>query len=191
MRDYMEILIWTMLLIVIIEMIFPTSHLQKYIKLILGFILIYTILSPIIKGGLFKEGTYDKYVKNYQDQINLVTEEGRSMKEYEMELLEIYSTQEKDKISGAIKKLDMEVVSLDVDTSLEGYTPDIIGINLVVRQKKEDVGKIIIPRIKIGNKDDINKTSAKIENDIKNLLSDFYNWDKVNIHIIVQDIERG
>ncbi|ONI45202.1 hypothetical protein AN640_04890 [Candidatus Epulonipiscium fishelsonii] len=191
MRDYMEILIWTMLLVVIIEMIFPTSHLQKYIKLIMGFILIYTILSPIIKGGLFKEGIYDKYVQNYQDQINLVTEEGRSMKEYEVELLEIYSIQEKNKITGVVNKLNMEIVSLEVETSLEGYTPDVTGINLVVRKNQEDNDKIFIPKIKIGNKNDINKSTSKIENDIKNLLSDFYNWDKVNIHIIVQDIERG
>ena len=69
MKDYMQILIWTMLFIILVEMIFPASEFKKYLKLLLGFIIIYTIFTPIVKGGFWNEAKYDEYVRYYQEQV--------------------------------------------------------------------------------------------------------------------------
>ncbi len=191
MTDYMEILIWTMLFVVVIEMIFPSSHLQKYIKLILGFIVIYTILGPIIKGGLFEQGKYDYYVAYYQDQFDLTTDKGVHMEDYEQELLESFTTQEKSKIIKQVEgALDVTVEMIEVFATLEGYVPTTNEIILAVSYNQEEGGLIIIPKIKIGEKDEsIKLEEENLEKEIKNLLSDFYNWDNVNIYILVQDMQ--
>ncbi|OOB78813.1 MAG: hypothetical protein ATN33_06630 [Epulopiscium sp. Nele67-Bin001] len=191
MTGYMEILVWTMLFIVVVEMIFPNSHLQKYIKLILGFILIYTILAPILKGGLFEQGTYDEYVAYYQDQFNLETGKSVHIEDYEQEVLESYILQEEEKVKAYIEKniTDIQVEVLEIIAAMESYIPAVTDVLLTVSYKEEPGSPIVIPQIKIGEKSEsIKLDTENLEKEIKNLLSDFYNWDKVNIHIIVQDI---
>ncbi len=192
MKEYMEILIWTMLLVVVIEMVFPTSPLQKYIKLILGFILTYTMLSPIIKGGLFEQGKYDTYVQHYQDQFNLTTDKGKHIEDYELEVIDAFIEHEKQKITSALEKdFDIKVVDVEVGVELDVYMPATTDISLTVRKLAEGeesgIAKIVIPKIKIGEKDEnIILDDDDLKKEIKSCLSDFYNWDKVNIYIIVQ-----
>ncbi|OOO00176.1 MAG: hypothetical protein ATN35_08655 [Epulopiscium sp. Nele67-Bin004] len=188
MQNYMEILIWTMLFVVVVEMIFPSSHLQKYIKLILGFIVIYTILGPIIKGGLFEQGAYDEYVMYYQNQFNLATDKSIHLEEYEQELIEAFTEQETTKIINAIEgSLDVNVDDVTVVAYIEGYVPTTYEIWLELSYK-EETGKIFIPQIKIGEKSDSIKLDLEnLEKEVKNCLSHFYNWDKV--HIIIQDVQ--
>ncbi len=191
MTAYMEILVWTMLFIVVVEMIFPNSHLQKYIKLILGFILVYTILAPILKGGLFEQGAYDEYVAYYQDQFALETGKSVHIEDYEQEILESYILQEQEKVKAYVEKNinEIEVVEVEIAAQVQSYIPEVTSVVLTVRYKQDNSGPIIIPQIKIGEKSDsIMLDIENLEKEIKTLLSDFYNWDKVNIYIIVQDI---
>lgn len=188
MKDYMQILIWTMLFIILVEMIFPASEFKKYLKLLLGFIIIYTIFTPIVKGGFWNEAKYDEYVRYYQEQVGAMESKNTVLEDYERELLETYKTQEIDKITLKLKtKLDLEVKEADIVFDTEGYTPAIQTINLTVAQAKENA-PISIPKIKIGEKSESTLLDQdNLKKEIKNCLGDFYNWDNVNINISVQD----
>lgn len=188
MKAYMQILIWTMLFVIIIEMIFPASEFKKYLKLILGFIIVYTIFTPIVKGGFWNEGKYDEYVKYYQEQVGDEGHMNIKLQEYEEELLGVYEEQEINKIAFKLKKqLNLEVVESDMRFDTTGYTPIIQEIDLVVAEEKKEQ-KISIPKIKIGEKDEsLSQDPDNLKKEIKNCLGDFYNWDNVNINIIVQD----
>ncbi len=110
---------------------------------------------------------------------------------YEQEILESYILQQQEKVKAYIEKNidEIEVDSIEIMAVMESYIPATTDVLLVVSYKKDTSGPIIIPQIKIGEKSDsIKLDTENLEKEIKNLLSDFYNWDKVNIHIIVQDI---
>ena len=49
MKQYLMMIIWTMLFVIVVEMIFPSSDLKKYLKIVLGFVMVYMIASPMIK----------------------------------------------------------------------------------------------------------------------------------------------
>ncbi|WP_010166288.1 stage III sporulation protein AF [Candidatus Epulonipiscium viviparus] len=189
--EYLMTLVWVMLFLVVVEMVFPSSALQKYIKLILRFILVYTILAPIIKGGLFETIQYDEYVNSYQDQFDMMTEGGTQMHNYEQELKENYELREIEIIEQAVEKeLDMnaEVV---VSSIVRNYIPQLTDIEITVsKNESTDDGLIKVPKIVIGKKSDsVRLYKENIEKEIKNLLSNFYNLGQVNINIEVQNVD--
>lgn len=198
MIEYLKVLVWTMLFIVVIEMILPSSALQKYIKLILRFILIYTIIAPIVgiffKGDIFEITKYDEYISLYNEQFDLMTEQGIRMEDYERELQDSFELREKALIKERIEKeLDISVEVM-VSSIMENYTPQLTDIELTVSPKKEEENAgdhlIMVPKIVIGNKSDsIRLYQKNIEKEIKKLLSDFYNLGQVNIYILVQDVK--
>ncbi|OOB77659.1 MAG: hypothetical protein BEN19_01545 [Epulopiscium sp. Nuni2H_MBin003] len=190
MIDYMQVLIWTMLFVVVVEMIFPNSHLKKYIKLILGFIVIYNMIAPIINGGIFERGPYDEYVTYYQEQFDLVTDKGIQIEGYEKQLQESFIQIEAQKITQNIEKeLELVVENVTVSAQMQDYTPHVTDIDLTLSHKKEDTA-IMIPTIKIGEKDEsIGISEQNLQKEVKNVLSDFYNLDNVNIYIVVQDVK--
>ncbi|ONI44825.1 hypothetical protein AN642_02065, partial [Epulopiscium sp. SCG-B10WGA-EpuloA2] len=179
MIEYLKVLVWTMLFIVVIEMILPSSALQKYIKLILRFILIYTIIAPIIgiffKGDILEITKYDEYISLYNEQFDLMTEQGIRMEDYERELQDSFELREKALIKERIEKeLDISVEVM-VSSIMENYTPQLTDIELTVSPKKEeqnaDDNLIMVPKIVIGNKSDSMRLYQKnIEKEIKKLL---------------------
>lgn len=188
MKEYMQILIWTMLFVIIVEMIFPASDFKKYLKIILGFIIVYTIFTPILKGGFWNQGKYDEYVKYYQEQMGMMQNISVSFEEYEGEMLELYKGQELEKISNQLEKqLNLKVIAGEMSFDTTGYTPEITDIYLEVAKAEEKAHTIAIPKIKIGEKDEsLALEQDNLKKEIKNCLEDFYNWDNVNININVQ-----
>ncbi|OON94424.1 MAG: hypothetical protein ATN31_03395 [Candidatus Epulonipiscioides saccharophilum] len=185
--EYLTTLVWVMLFLVVVEMVFPSSALQKYIKLILRFILVYTILAPIIKGGLFEKIDYDHYVNSYQSKFNLTTAEGAQMHNYEKQLQENYDSREEQIIQVALEKeLDMNV-EVVVSSIVRDYTPELTEISLVISDKKsEDDNVIKIPQIVVGKKSDsIRLNEENIEKKVILLLSNFYDLGTVKVNIEV------
>ncbi|QEH68916.1 stage III sporulation protein AF [Cellulosilyticum sp. ST5] len=182
MRGYLQMLIWMMLFVIIIEMIFPDSAYRKYIKLILGCILIYTMLQPII--GLVKGGhnSYDDYVKYYEARLSggeTALLEYNNQLESQQQVLKRYY--EEGIRSTVEKEFDVKVQAISL--SYEGN--ELEEITLTVGKNRS--GKIHIGTIHIGNKSDtLDGDEENLKNKIKTCLSDFYNVQVCNIHITVQ-----
>ena len=182
MRGYLQMLIWMMLFVIIIEMIFPDSAYRKYIKLILGCILVYTMLQPIIALVQGDHNQYDDYVKYYERRLG---GDETALSEYYEQLQsqrKVLKNYYEDGIQSLIEKeFDLKVQGMDLT-----YEEDELqGIALTVG--KSSVGKIHIGTIHIGDKSNtVDGDEENLKNKIKTCLSDFYNVQVCNIHITVQ-----
>ena len=181
MKEYLQMIIWMLIFVLIIEMIFPDSAYRKYIKLILGCILVYTLARPII--GIFNtdEKSYDSYVKYYQIYLN-GKDEGIEIYEDQKENQEaILKEYYKKGISELVEKnFEVEVIYVNIrcDDNI------LSRIDLVASEK---IGEDIkIGTIKIGDKSDtLGGDINNLKNKIKTCLSDFYNVQVRNIYITV------
>ena len=189
MKEYLLTIIWTMLFVVIVEMIFPVSELKKYLKLVLSFIVLAVIVNPIMT--LFVNQDWiemtgpKEYINFYQKQF-----EKGEYTPYEIEkqkqeeyLKEIYKDQVEAQVKLLIEsKLPVQVESLSSSIILEGSHIDISEMTIEVMAKENE------SFINIGNKSEsfvLNEEHVK--NQIKKCINDFYNVDNANIYIIVQD----
>ena len=181
MSDYLQYLIWMMLFVIVIEMIFPDMAYRKYIKLVLGCILVYTMLKPVV-GFIQVDGSdYKSYVERYQQILGTGTT-GDERYEAQLEdqrasLEKLYQTSMKQCIE---KQLEVSVQNLHI-TFDEG---NIEKVELVVG-KKGDALKI--GEIHIGDKSNtVDGAEEDLKNKIKTCLKDFYNVQDRNIYITVQ-----
>lgn len=181
MSGYLQYLIWMMLFVIVIEMIFPDSSYRKYIKLVLGCILVYTLLRPIVSFIKVDGADYDDYVKKYQMLLKEQNIEGydyQAEKERQQETLqEVYQSSVKGYIEQAA---EVEVVWLE----LAWHEDELTGIEATVTKPSDTIK---IGEIHIGGKDEgVDGDEEKLKNKIKTCLSDFYNVQVQNIHITVQ-----
>lgn len=183
MREYMQMLIWMMLFVIVIEMIFPDSTYRKYIKLILGCILVYTLISPLVKWMGNDGLSYDRYVKAYEARLS--GEEGLVGYEDEVDrqtdaLVEIETAHIKEAIEG---EFQVSVQDVDLEYDETNRIPE--TIYLTIGEKQDSI--IQIAPIHIGEKGDtVSGDEEKLKNRIKTCLYDFYNVQDCNIYITVQ-----
>lgn len=182
MSTYLQYLIWMMLFVIVIEMIFPDSAYRKYIKLVLGCILVYTMLRPIIGFVKVDGQDYKSYVEKYQQILEAQPVDGlaayqKEVKEQQQSLESVY---EKSMTSYIEQQFDVSVQSLQI-TFNEGQM-ERIDLVIAKSQKQFKVGEI-----HIGDKSQsIDGDEEELKNKIKTCLEDFYNVQVRNIYITVQ-----
>ena len=180
------------ILISIAELVMPKGNMKRYIDLIIGFLIIFTIISPFAKL-INKEFSFDKTVFNYSNSSNLVN---RNEEEFQMEQERQIEKLYKEKIKKEIIKLIEEestymvydvVVNLVSEDEVYG---EIYGLKIVLKEDDKNINenRISIEKIEVV---DINKepTSEIQEEDdnyieLKNILSYKYNIEKDKISII-------
>ncbi|MBE6022412.1 MAG: hypothetical protein E7231_04145 [Cellulosilyticum sp.] len=181
MSDYLQYLIWMMLFVIVIEMVFPEMAYKKYIKLVLGCILVYTMLKPIV--GLVKvDGAdYKDYVERYQ---KILAVDGSIQENYENQVESQKESLEKMYQIG-MKQCIEEQVAVSVQQLQITFNEDEIErVDLCVG-KQNDIIKI--GEIHIGDKSDtVDGAEEELKNKIKTCLKDFYNVQDCNIYITVQ-----
>lgn len=180
MNDYFKLLIWMILFAIVIEMIFPDSSYRKYIKLVLGCILVYTLLTPIVSLIKVDGADYKDYVERYEKLL----ENEEIIGDYEEQVAKGQEDLE-EAYKHSIKTLIEQQVEVSVqDVNLKTLNHEISRIDLVVG-KKED--HIHIGTIHIGDKSHmVDGAEEQLKNKIKTCLCDFYNVQVQNIYITVQ-----
>lgn len=181
MSSYLQYLIWMMLFVIVIEMIFPDSSYRKYIKLVLGCILIYTMLKPIASFVQVDGAGYEDYVKKYQMLLAGETREGQSYEEelnrQQQTLQEVYETSMKDYIE---QEVEVRVAWIQISWNED----EMESIDLIVEKPSETLK---IGEIHIGDKSNtVDGSEEELKNKIKTSISNFYNVQVCNIHITVQ-----
>ena len=79
LNNFIITLVATMIFMTSIEIISPDNSMKKYIKFVLGLILISVMINPIIKFFTGGEQEVINRIKRYEDMLNLgVTNEGES-----------------------------------------------------------------------------------------------------------------
>ena len=100
----------------IIEMILPNSTSKKYIKIIIGIFIVYTIISPVI--GSFKGEDLNNYIK----VENYIQSNSNALKTNEVS----------DNAQSSIKKIYSQNLQNDLKTKLKekGYISNNINLNV-------------------------------------------------------------
>ena len=175
----------------LIEMILPNSSSKKYVKVVIGMYLLFTIVSPIIKklGGkdinlnTINIEKYERQISKSDNTISRKFEDNntRSIKD-------IYVSNLKADISAKLKEKGYEIDTSDVQIKDdENYTIEKITLKLIkMEQKQEKNNEIVINTVEIGNtisQKDSKTLSDDEKQEVKDYISETYDIDKKNINI--------
>ncbi len=183
----------------VINLIMPNGSFEKYIKMVLGLIVIITILAPINTFVFKNKPDYTDILKRYEIDIentSMKVQSGQYLESQKDIILENYKEQLIPQMVGIVEKNgDLTVLEVDmgfnedVDSAEFGKITDIDM--LVEKSGAEPSTKVIkVPKIKVGTKKiqsySKDQIDGQIEEKIKTSIIDFYNLPNANINIIVQ-----
>ena len=175
----------------LIEMILPNSSSKKYVKVVIGMYILFTIVSPIIKklGGkdinlnTINIEKYEQQISKSDNTISRKFEDNntRSIKD-------IYVSNLKADISAKLKEKGYEIDTSDIQIKDdENYTIEKITLKLIkMEQKQEKNNEIVINTGEIGNtisQKDSKTLSDDDKQEVKDYISETYDIDKKNINI--------
>lgn len=175
----------------LIEMILPNSSSKKYVKVVIGMYILFTIVSPIIKklGGkdinlnTINIEKYEQQISKSDNTISRKFEDNntRSIKD-------IYVSNLKADISAKLKEKGYEIDTSDIQIKDdENYTIEKITLKLIkMEQKQEKNHEIVINTVEIGNtisQKDSKTLSDDDKQEVKDYISETYDIDKKNINI--------
>ena len=179
------------ILISIAQLVMPKGNMKKYIDLIIGFLIIFTIITPFAKI-VKKDFSFDETVFNYSNSINFREDKVDFQLEQEKQIERLY----KEKIKSEIIKLVEEesshrVKELRVDLMDEDEVyGEIQYLQIVIKGIDEEVKEKKILIEKVENVDIKKEPASEIKEDkddyieLKKLISVKYNIEKDKISII-------
>ena len=178
LNNFIIILVATMIFMTSIEIIAPDNSMKKYIKFVLGLILISVMINPIIKFFTGGEQEVINRIKRYEDMLNLgVTNEGESKEVIEKQKEAFKSNSNsncdnllKEKFSDKNFKSDIKC-----NINLSDMTYSIDSLEVGVREN----GIRLVDKIRINVNDESEEAvsnNEKIDNEeeIKNYLSELF-----------------
>ena len=175
----------------LIEMILPNSSSKKYVKVVIGMYILFTIVSPIIKKVGGKDINLNTInIEKYEQQI--AKSDNTISRKFEdnntRSIKDIYVSNLKADISAKLKEKGYEIDTSDIQIKDdENYTIEKITLKLIkTEQKQEKNNEIVINTVEIGNTIS-QKDSKTLSNDekqeVKDYISETYDIDKKNINI--------
>ncbi len=175
----------------LIEMILPNSSSKKYVKVVIGMYILFTIVSPIIKKVGGKDINLNTInIEKYEQQIS--KSDNTISRKFEdnntRSIKDIYVSNLKADISAKLKEKGYEIDTSDIQIKDdENYTIEKITLKLIkMEQKQEKNNEIVINTVEIGNTIS-QKDSKTLSNDdkqeVKDYISETYDIDKKNINI--------
>lgn len=174
----------------IIEMILPEGNCKKYVKVVIGVYILFSVVSPVITkitgnefrvSDIYDINTYiEASTKNNQENIEI---------NQQNQIKQVYITNLKSDMKQKIEEKGYKVksISLEVENN-EQYSLKKIFIqiskNTLENNTNNNINEI---NITIGNntenKEENISISSKEQNDLKQYLSSIYNLEQKNINI--------
>ncbi len=175
----------------LIEMILPNSSSKKYVKVVIGMYILFTIVSPIIKklGGKdinLNTINIEKYEQQISKSDNTIS---RKFEDNNTRCIkDIYVSNLKADISAKLKEKGYEIDTSDIQIKDdENYTIEKITLKLIkMEQKQGKNNEIVINTVEIGNtisQKDSKTLSDDDKQEVKDYISETYDIDKKNINI--------
>jgi len=197
LENYIRSIALTVVFSAFIELFVPNGNLKKYIDIVTGFIIIIVLMQPI-KEIFFNSGELELEVFNIQTQIenNSVLNQAQYLEEKQKQLvINTYTENLKRQICEVVSKgSDVEIESIDIELENENYSISNIELYGYEKNNNSNDEKISIDEIKIGNKAaqayNVQERNYQAEENLKNLISDFYKIEMNNIYIIVRNIRE-
>lgn len=175
----------------LIEMILPNSSSKKYVKVVIGMYILFTIVSPIIKKVGGKDINLNTInIEKYEQQIS--KSDNTISRKFEdnntRSIKDIYVSNLKADISAKLKEKGYEIDTSDIQIKDdENYTIEKITLKLIkMEQKQGKNNEIVINTVEIGNtisQKDSKTLSDDDKQEVKDYISETYDIDKKNINI--------
>lgn len=191
LSSWAQEIIVAVIIATLIEMILPNSSSKKYVKVVIGMYILFTIVSPIIKkvgGKDINLNTID--IEKYEQQIS--KSDNTISRKFEdnntRSIKDIYVSNLKADISAKLKEKGYEIDTSDIQIKDdENYTIEKIKLKLIkMEQKQEKNNEIVINTVEIGNtisQKDRKTLSDDDKQEVKDYISETYDIDKKNINI--------
>lgn len=175
----------------IIEMLLPDGNCKKYIKVVIGVYILFSIVSPVITkvtGNEFRVS--DIYDINTYIEVSAKSSQENIENSQQDQIKQVYITNLKNDMKQKIQEKGYSVKSLTLEISNdEQYTLKKIFAQVSKRKNEEnnEVKGVNEINITISNtteniEEDIS-ISTKEQNDLKAYLSGIYNLEEKNINI--------
>lgn len=175
----------------IIEMLLPDGNCKKYIKVVIGVYILFSIVSPVITkvtGNEFRVS--DIYDINTYIEVSAKSSQENIENSQQNQIKQVYITNLKNDMKQKIQEKGYSVKSLTLEISNdEQYTLKKIFAQVSKRKNEEnnEVKGVNEINITVGNttesqEEDIS-ISTKEQNDLKAYLSGIYNLEEKNINI--------
>lgn len=188
-------LVVSLIIVTLIEMLLPENKIKKYVKTVIGVYIIFCIISPFIDKQQFAT-----IWKNTEKELEKIRIESRvvTSKETTSSIEKLYIQEFEKEISQKVEKLGYTVkkceVKLEIDATKESAS--INEIYLKLGDKKENNKKnmdiqveniqrvqISINNSKEGNNNDKHQEDTKEIQELKEILSQYYEISKEKIKI--------
>lgn len=162
LKGFVITLVTTMILITAVELIAPDNSMKKYLKFVLGLILIVVILNPILKffnvGENELKNSISSYEKNLKEKESDNDINVDSNKLREESFKNNFNKNCENMLKNEFKDMEFKC-EVDCNVDFKGVKFDISSINVYIKDKK--VKKIVnVEKVEI----DTSKESKKKEN---------------------------
>ena len=176
----------------IIEMLLPEGNCKKYVKVVIGVYILFSIVSPVITkvtGSEFRvSDIYD--INSYIEASTKSTQDYAEINK-ENQIKQIYETNLKKDMKQKIEEKGYKVKSIFLELANdEQYTLKKINISLSLKEQhteENDVKIVNEIQISVANNNENQtgdvKISYKEQENLKTYLSSVYNLDKKDINI--------
>lgn len=139
--DWAQAIIVAVIIGTVIEMILPEGNSKKYIKVVIGVYVLFTIISPIITKFTGKNIEVsdvlelNQYIEEAKKSANV---QNSLQNENQNNIMSIYSSGIKDDIKAKVKAKGYEVYSVDIGVAdNEEYTIESITISVAQKEEKD------------------------------------------------------
>ena len=189
LSSWAQAIIVAVIIATLIEMILPNSSSKKYVKVVIGMYILFTIVSPIIKKVGGKDINLNTInIEKYEQQIS--KSDNTISRKFEdnntRSIKDIYVSNLKADISAKLKGYEIDTSDIQIKDD-ENYTIEKITLKLIkMEQKQEKNNEIVINTVEIGNtisQKDSKTLSDDDKQEVKDYISETYDIDKKNINI--------
>lgn len=185
-KSFVITLVSMIILITAIELIAPDNSMKKYVKFVLGTILIAVMISPIISLISNGEEVLTKEIEEYiQIADNKSIEASNEYKQNNSEIVFKESLEQNcmSLLKEKFKDLDFEI-NIDCDVDMKNINYLINNVNIGVKNKEvSTIKKIIINKSNDSTEVSSNEDTVKSKDEIKDYLSETLNITRDNIEV--------
>ncbi len=186
LNTWAQRIIIVVIICTIIEMILPEGKNKKYIKIVMGIYVVFTIISPIIAKINNKEKIdLEKYLDVNVSNETMETSATVDTNKY---IEELYKEKLKEDVKEKLLSINYETknVNLEIETKNDNTYGSILSLEVTVSKEKEEKSEntIRINKVTIGenNKDKADLTKEEIDK-IKKCLAENYKIDEEKISV--------
>lgn len=186
LNTWAQRIIIVVIICTIIEMILPEGKNKKYIKIVMGIYVVFTIISPIIAKINNKEKIdLEKYLDVNVSNETIETSATVDTNKY---IEEVYKEKLKEDVKEKLLSINYETknVNLEIETKNDNTYGSILSLEVTVSKEKEEKSEntIRINKVTIGenNRDKADLTKEEIDK-IKKCLVENYKIDEEKISV--------